>query len=85
MGDMADRYSDYDADPEWEEPCEVTCKYCKSEHLEWEMTPAGWRLFEADGELHQCTDPFAVIKELECEPSKHTRKLLVKSKNRSAR
>ncbi len=64
MGDIADQFSDYGL----EEP-NPQCKYCGKENLEWEQTPAGWRLFE-NGKLHNCNDPFEITKEMEREPSK---------------
>lgn len=49
---------------------EVKCKYCGSHHVVWEMTPAGWRLFNTHsmyttGALHECCDPFKIVKQLE--------------------
>lgn len=41
-----------------------TCKYCNKPDLRWEMTPAGWRLFEGFN-LHECINPFKVVSDLE--------------------
>lgn len=42
------------------------CKVC-GKIVEWEMTPAGWRLFDAHNQLHECVDPFEVLRNLENE------------------
>jgi hypothetical protein len=38
-----------------DEEVEVTCKYCGQPDLEWVQLPAGWRLFDSDGNLHKCS------------------------------
>lgn len=78
MGEIADMHTDYfdECDLSEEESLRsASCKVCKKRGLEWEMTPAGWRLFEGT-QLHSCIDPFKLTKELEervtLEPAKHT-------------
>ncbi len=62
MGDMSEWYNEH-CDPFEDEPT-VKCKYCKKEVV-WEMTPAGWRLFDEGGSLHDCNDPFEIVRRLE--------------------
>lgn len=61
VGEMAEFYNDH-CDPFEDDP---VCRYCKNTNVEWEMTPAGWRLFNEDGSLHQCNDPFELVKKVE--------------------
>ena len=42
------------------------CKVCKKRGLEWEMTPAGWRLFDGT-QLHECFNAFDIAKKAEQE------------------
>lgn len=32
----------------------VKCKYCGRGEFEWVETHKGWRLFDADGDMHNC-------------------------------
>lgn len=51
-----DWYYDYEPDP-WDDDEGVKCKYCGTPDLEWVELPQGWRLYNADGELHRCKRP----------------------------
>lgn len=68
MGEMADeminRYLDNPGPHGLDDEPAVTCKVCHKECV-WEQTPAGWRLFDLNGELHDCNDPFELVKQLE--------------------
>lgn len=44
---------------------EVTCRYCGKEWLEWEQTEHGWRLFDANGDVHNCRRQRNADEELE--------------------
>lgn len=48
--------AEYYFDPYYDcqEDFEVTCKYCGATGLEWVELPQGWRLADADGNLHRC-------------------------------
>ncbi len=64
MSELTDEMLDRYYDTEFEELDvhlkATTCKVCKKKGLEWEMTPAGWRLFEGT-QLHECIDPFKLV------------------------
>lgn len=62
MGDIADEYADRYPDLE-DEPV-TKCKYCHKDAL-WEQTAAGWRLFDLNGELHDCNDPFELMRQFD--------------------
>jgi hypothetical protein len=49
-------WDDHGFDPfgDDEQETEVTCKYCGRTGLEWVEVERGWRLFDADGDMHQC-------------------------------
>jgi hypothetical protein len=32
----------------------VSCRYCGKDGFHWVETKTGWRLFDAEGELHNC-------------------------------
>jgi hypothetical protein len=51
-------WDDHEFDPYGDE-CDyeehnVKCKYCGRTGLEWVELTQGWRLFDADGDMHQC-------------------------------
>ena len=74
MGDIADeminRYLDDPRPHDLDDEPAVECKYCHKECV-WEQTPAGWRLFDTNGELHECNDPFELVRRLEMAQKQH--------------
>lgn len=68
MGEIADmmieRMLDFPEEDPHEFKDEVQCKHCGSKSVRWEMTPAGWRLFNGT-KLHECCDPFKLVEKLE--------------------
>ena len=38
-----------------EQPHDITCKYCLTENLEWDIHEGSYRLFDSNGVLHICT------------------------------
>lgn len=44
-------FDDYD---EGYDDTGLMCKRCGKDYLEWKETAQGWRLFEANGEMHEC-------------------------------
>lgn len=48
-----DYFDPYIDEVEYEEN-NVTCKYCGRTGLEWVEVTQGWRLFDADGDIHKC-------------------------------
>lgn len=66
MSDCFDHESDALAQSErddYESAQPTRCKLCHKA-VTWDMTPAGWRLFEGKN-LHMCDDPFKVVRDLE--------------------
>jgi hypothetical protein len=55
MGDMADMIEEMC----WafDEPMDITCKYCGEDYLHWEDTEKGWRLYNEHDEPHECPHP----------------------------
>lgn len=49
-------WDDHGFDPfgDDEQETEATCKYCGRGGLEWVRIYEGWRLFDADGDMHKC-------------------------------
>lgn len=55
MGDMAEVY-DYDYDPsDFDDPPEVTCKFCGKQGLSWDEYRGRWVLINKAGNPHQCS------------------------------
>lgn len=85
MGEMADYYYET-CDLIDDEPA-VECKYCHKECV-WEQTPAGWRLFDTNGELHECNDPFELMRQFDMQEKvtqkKAERAALCKKKSSSS-
>lgn len=66
MGEMADLLCDPFDEPDDYGDEGVTCKRCGESGLEWFHTGVRWRLMEADGAFHVCSndsaaDDFEVI------------------------
>ena len=53
MSLLDDYFDPYIDEVEYEEG-NVTCKYCGRTGLEWIEVTQGWRLFDADGDMHKC-------------------------------
>jgi len=57
---LDDGYDGYDGYDGWDyAPRSKVCERCRAAGLHWRQTTGSWRLYAADGQLHECNPPSA--------------------------